>query len=178
MKRVVFTGIGFLILTFFCVMLFMRLERDSEDPVDISPQNADTEVEDPVDISPQSVDTQIAAVNKLINSLKKPKIPEGWSEDPWVKEFDEELAKEAALWEKELEKSFYDNIDSILAKKRSERSDADLAEIDSMLSKFESLESMSESDIIDTLLSFYPEDHIEGYRQIYIVGWRQGLIDA
>lgn len=154
MKRVVFTGIGILLLAFFSVILFMSLERDAEVPVDISPQNADTEVAD-------------------VNSLKKPKLPEGWSQEAWVKEFDEEMAKEAALWEKEREKYLSENTESMLAKTRSALSDADLAEIDSMLSKFESLENMSKSAIIDTLLSFYPEKYrTEGHRQVLIDAYR------
>lgn len=158
MKRVVFTGIGILMLAFFSVILFMSLERDAEVPVDISTKNADTEVAD---------------VNWPANWPKKPKLPEGWSEDPWVKEFDEELAKEAALREKEMEIFLSENIDSMLAKTRSALSDADLAEVDAMFSKFESLERMSESDIIDTLLSFYPEKYrTEGHRQVLIDSFR------
>lgn len=162
MKLVVFTGIGIIILALFCVILFTRLERDSEVPVDISTKNADAEVAD-------------------VNSLKKPKLPEGWSEDPWVKEFDKKLAKEAALEEAQWKKEFDEHTESLLAKKRSELSDADLAEIDSMLSKFESLESMSESDIIDTLLSFYPEKHrLDGEHQFLTEYYRglDGLSDS
>lgn len=158
MKRVVFTGIGILLLAFFCVMLFLRLEKDDKSQVDISPQNADTEVAD---------------VNWPANWPKKPKLPEGWSEDPWVKEFDEQLAKEAALEAAQWKKEFYEHTESMLAKKRSKLSDADLAEIDSMLSKFESLENMSKSAIIDTLLSFYPEKYrTEGHRQVLIDAYR------
>ncbi len=164
MKLVVFTGIGIIILAIFCVILFTRLERDSEVPVDISTKNAETEVTD---------------VNSLINSLPKPKIPVGWSEDFWVKEFDEELAKEAALEAAQWKKEFYEHTESMFAKKRSALSDADLAEIDSMLSKFESLENMSESAIIDTLLSFYPDSRLldEELRQRSHEGRRQGLIE-
>ncbi len=154
MKRIVFTGIGIIMLAFFCVMLFLRLDRDVEVPVDISTQNADTEVPN-------------------FNSLKKPNVPKGWSEEEWEKKFNAELAKEAALEAALEEQEFYDQIESRLADKRSKFSDADLAEIESMLSKFESLESMSESDIIDTLFSFYPEIYRnEDQRQLLLEFYR------
>lgn len=149
MKRVVFTGIGIIMLAFFCVMLFLRLERAAEVPVDVSTQNADTEVTN--------------------FNLPKPNVPKGWSQEEWEKKFNAELAKEAALEAPLREQESYNHIESMLADKRSKFSDADLAEIESMLSKFESLESMSESDIIDTLFSFYPEKlRNEGQRQIFI----------
>ncbi len=154
MKRVVFTGIGIIILAFFCVMLFLRLDRDAEVPVDISTQNADTEVPN-------------------FNLLKKPNVPKGWSEEEWEKKFNAELAKEAALETALEEQESYNHIESILADKRSKLSDADLAEIESMLSQFESLENMSESDIIDTLYSFFPEIYRnEDQRQLLLEFYR------